>query len=411
MSKRVLVVGVLVGCSVSLVGACTLITNFDKYTSGRVDKPDVQVPDAPTPDTGPACIPKLVPENTATGVGDGTERFVFAMSEMRVALTSADNADAGADGGDGGGGVNGSARALGYDLDLKCTCPGAGTCITPDIGSSVLKGGACDFENGIDNSIGKVIYALDQLLALGGPATAAQLNPRVVIENGTSSLLFILANYNGTDDDKAVTLVAASASGVDDSTKKRPAEPMLFLPDFDGRDRWSFDGQLVASKFPAVPGEYAFNSPPTGHVVGGILVVPNLSSLTVRVGQLSLKMERTLLTAKLVKTAGSYRLENGVIAGRTSSSAVLKALGGIKWQDGSPLCNGNDAGGKYPLAKDIVCSSQDVTIDGAGNGVEACDALSFAFGFSAVPARLGQAIDLPNPPSFCSSAATDTCIR
>jgi hypothetical protein len=407
MLKRGLLVGVLVGSSALLVAACTLITNFDKYKSGGVEKPDVLVPDAPPPaDTGPTCSPALIPENTATGEGDGTGRIVFAMSSMQVGLRSAASADAGTDGGD-------TSRALGYDLDLKCTCPGAGTCTTPDIALSSLKGGVCDFENGIDNSGGKVVNELLKLFAASGDPTApGQLDPQVPITNGKSSILFVVANYNGTDDDKSVQVAVASASGVDNSTQKRPGEANLFLPDFDGQDSWSFDGTSVTSKSPMPAGAYAFNSAAnaTGHVVGGVLVVPNLPNLTARVGQLALRLERSVLTAKIVKVGAAYRLESGVIAGRVTNSNFLGALAGVKSPSG-PFCSASDAGGGYAAAKDIVCSSLDLTIDGAGNGTEPCDALSFAFGFSALPARLGKAIDLPLPPNLCGNVATDACSR
>ena len=104
------------------------------------------------------------------------------------------------------------------------------------------------------------------------------------------------------------------------------------------------------------------------------------------------------VTARLVPMAGSYSLEDGVLAGKWSSDDVLKQLSGLRIF-GQQLCPGSDP---YVQLASKVCSTADIALFD-GSPTDPCTAISVGVSYRATPAKLGVVVDQPDPASDCKT--------
>jgi hypothetical protein len=382
----------------SVVAACTLITNFEKYTSGNspgaADAPAPE-PDAPGVDAGSACV-GTVPPAPPMSATDTTEirRLVFAMSHFGV--TGSAGADA----------------SSGYNLDNKCSCPGPVECVVKRQDGTIYPDPVCDLPGGggVDNAAKSTI---DQIKTLA-PGALPLLDGDAPLKRGDHTLLIVVTGYNGTPNDRDVNVFVVQASGVEASKQGRPNPDGGVLPDFEGgADKWRVDVNAVASVSLESNPQFTFTFQQKGYVAGGVLVVPYIDTpINVRLGDVQpIPLVRGLLTANLVKVGtDDYNLEQGVLTGRVLASSMLRALTVLKDPQAPTLqtCKSNPSS-SYTILKGSLCSNLDVTASDMPVAGQPCDAISLAFAFSAPAAQIGTRVNIAEPPVPCNGAALDSC--
>jgi hypothetical protein len=111
------------------------------------------------------------------------------------------------------------------------------------------------------------------------------------------------------------------------------------------------------------------------------------------IGTIVLDLSGSIVTAHLVQTQGGWSLQDGLLAGRWSTRKLLTSLSALTdpFMSSQYLC-GTDP--TYGSLKTQICAAADLTTDPKLDRTGApCSALSVAFGFTAMPARLGEVYD------------------
>jgi hypothetical protein len=284
-------------------------------------------------------------------------------------------------------------KTLGFDLDDSCTCEsdrrgGAAPCTSTPI--------ACDFDGGVDNTFGR--------LTMGVPAGLGQINVTdTSIANGNGTLLLTVSKYNGKANDQEVVVLVTPAlrpdmnpaPGCSGTGATRPVIAMdadggvLYGPAWDGCDLWG-TGQT--------------STPMLAYVNDYTLVVSTPAQFPVLVGTSVALSSSTVLTALILRDAGgAYSLEDGVMAGRLPSAAIIGALARDQPGPGEqPVCESI----QFNEVKQLICGALDTmgspTQDFGGT---ACNAMSYASAFRAEAARAGAGVAAgPDP---CADAGVD----
>jgi hypothetical protein len=281
----------------------------------------------------------------------------------------------------------------GYDLDHVATCcQGA-----PESCVSATATPHCDGEGGIDNSGGQLIADL-QKVAPTFSDTAVNYH----IENGLYTVLFQVQHYNGTANDTQVTIGVLASHGMDGPPDAAPT------PKWDGTDKWTVDSDYVFDPDAQAVTPGTFDS--HAYVAGGVLV----ASLDFAIalggsgGNLVIvSLTAGVLTANVVGAGGgTFRLEGAQVAGRWSSRALLAELPWI-FAFGAFICPNTNT---YATLKPLICKAADLAGEPFRDGTGApCDALSLAFGFSALPAQVGRILPPAPRPKNCPDAGPDDC--
>jgi hypothetical protein len=331
--------------------------------------------------------------------------------------------------------------AVGFDIDGVCTCDprdhssgeGRVSCTPP---ASPLRAGGCDEDGGIDDA---VAYTFDVFAGVPGFSDSTA-GIELSIACGRQTLLYVLKNYNGQANDIDIAVTAYESVGIHephdggvevDGSVCKVDEAAFdagapYPAKFDGTDVWS----TLAGNPPTLISGWVrdFQLVLDGRISGGGGVLPLLfGTRVVTIGTPILVARLVPLDEKgqplAVDSAGriqspdgkasSFRLEHGVVSGRTSSSDVLSAAGTIRVSGAEPgkseLCNQPLP---YCLLKGAVCSAVDTlripTQDFQG---VACDALSMVLQFDAVMAKKSAKDREPEPPpeAGCARAWTDSC--
>jgi hypothetical protein len=288
---------------------------------------------------------------------------------------------------------------LGYDLDGVCTCDprdtsshaGRASCVSPANGSAL---GGCDDDGGIDNANAHTnVFSAEVIGPLQEQADA-------LIRCGGSTALIIITEYNGKADDPRVFVAvvpsygifegdAGTADGCYDPAQP-PADPTV-PPRWDGQDRWSlpeghydYNTRQPVLTFPGWVNNYTLVLDTRAAQRTGSIPMPVASGL--------LSMGTPTLTARIVpQPSGSFRLEDGVMAGRARIEDVLDIMGGLKIKGVNGESNDTCNPLVLNLLRPILCSAADVVAsperDFRG---DPCDALSFTFSFTAEPALVSN---------------------
>ncbi len=331
----------------SLVVACSLITSFDGIDPRPPSDPDGgdAAADAAVPvDAG--CQRLRWPDRPL-GVDPGGD-----LGDLTSAVTQLRILDPVAQG-----------KSQGFDLDGLCTCPERPACRGKE---------QCDLDSGVDNvsdSLFKTIAALGLSLDDTGL--------RIGIQSGAYGVVVRLSGYNGKPDDPEVKVAVYNAFDVNGEGG---------VPREDGTDEWTVDTEsLLDNRFPAYFASKAY-------VTAGVLVAP-LTRLVIRArlpvsksafALFEMDLRNAFLVARLgARTgAGGIALEDGRIAGRIPVAALLAQA----MRSGACVDSGI-----YQNVRPAVCDARDLPLDPAKDGRdEACDALSFGFGFVASAARIGR---------------------
>jgi hypothetical protein len=283
-------------------------------------------------------------------------------------------------------------------------------------------------------------YTFDFFANVPGFSVADQsINTEIAC--GRQTLLYVLQNYNGQANDPDVVVSAlqsvgihtphdggaeldGSACHVDDVAFDAGA---AYPAKFDGTDIWAPAAGLPAEVVTGWVQDFrlVLDGRPKG-TAGGKLLPLIFGSRVVTVGT-------PILVARLVPLdesgqvlpidgsgkiqspdgkARSFRLVDGILAGRASASDALAGAASIRI-GASPVSNGELCGqpALYCVIKNVVCSGADSmklpTLDFKG---ESCDALSIVLQFDAVPALRGAPRPLAAPPDGgCASTWRDEC--
>ena len=280
----------------------------------------------------------------------------------------------------------GTPPIYGYDLDHVCTCfgtpPGPESCKARVVGAT-----HCDEPNGRDNSAGELLRTFTEVT--NGAFDPTSINTRV--NQGAYGLVLRLRHYNGGMNDQAVELAVFVSNGTplvgDSATPPAPA--------WDGKDSWTLDSDSVVGMQPQpdggmldVPSFVDVNA----YVAGGVLVASVDFPLTLgggNSGVLTLQLTGSAITANVVAQGSSYRLDNGVLAGRWATAKLLASLGATSnpLPPGGFICPGTAF---YNTVKSYICKGADIFVDPtATDPTQPCDAISIGMGFTAYPAVLG----------------------
>ncbi len=286
---------------------------------------------------------------------------------------------------------------LGYDLDKLCTCSS-----DPDGSCKAPNKTVCDGVDGRDNALGSL---LSQVRTLFNLKDLSSDDLTTKIEGGGNTVLIRVQGYNGTAND-AVVEVAWMASDDFDETNTAP-------PKWDGSDEWPvISNSLVGKVAPDGGTQFSVDNAryvdTAAYVTNGTLVASLPDGTFSLTAKTAIQFSAAIFTASVKSSAGSWALEDGVLAGITKVSDILGTLPAI--DDplfGMPLCTDNLL---YSGIKELICEFPDMTI--LATPAKPCDHLSMALRVSAQPATLGSVIVQKPGPSSCAPGtdpADDGC--
>ncbi len=382
--KRAFAVGL------GLIAGCSLLNPLDGFAGGTDDagsfEPDdasnVVAPDG-APDTGEPCKSARPPARPAPTVGSdgGSTTIVLAVSSFEF--------------GDPTDPLNPNSR--GYDLDRLCTCPPScaenKTCIVSE-GRSARRAcvpdgkTSCDYPNGVDNSGGQFWLSISRAL---GP----QLSIASRLKTGEDGLIIRIRNYNDMPDDDAVEVGIFDTFGVEGAQPDAGPLPPLKQ---DGSDRWTIDPASMIGRGRLDTFAY---------VRGGQLVAT--IATTFRIGQLVFPVSDGILTGRLVKGAGGYVLEDGVLSARLFADELLKSLEVIPSPNGNFLCGAREP--TFLSLKDSICSARDLPTDPSLDGLETpCTGVSLAVAFRANAATIGRNVAAGDGVHPCGADWKPSCL-
>jgi hypothetical protein len=307
---------------------------------------------------------------------------------------------------------------IGFDLDNQCTCDTRkGARNAP---SCVSSNPVCDEPDGVDNALDRFATSLRKIIP-------TEINKVIgitqSIDDGTFSVMFYLAGYNGEANDPDVSLSLLNADGfvgptsgshldagppddefcrkLQDSGRACTADGGLAdaerpsKPCWNGCDSWASSDPAIVQDEAIRGGLVPVNMPlASGYVKDGKLVVKFDGPRSVRLGRVTLDLNEARIVAdiKLFMQDGTsvgfgaaqapfrFGLE-GVITGYTGPNSLLSNLGEISVGTGQSIC---DLRGQFTSAKATLCGLRDVNLAGLAGGP--CNGLSVAFPFSASPA-------------------------
>lgn len=355
-----------------LLAACTILNPLDDYTNGiRSDaglEASLDVRSDASIDAG--CALRIPPERPTAGEGSGPLlRFAF------------DSMQPDRDGG-----------PLGYDLDRQCTCQGGPTSC---LNKAAPTAPACDLPEGVDNAGGALYKAI---AAQAKSIAKYDIDPSGPIQRGRATLILQLADWNGTPNDSNVVLGLLYSFGTDGSQDAGDGfwspEAGTIPPKRDGNDVWTYDPDSLPGGVPRIEDRAAY-------VRDGVLV-GRFSSMALALGAVRFVIQDVIITGKLVPFAqGGTQLLEGVIQGRDSAEDILTQF--QMFRSPNPpfdnLCRDEPI---YAALRDNVCKELDIRkAPGDDNKGLPCDAVSLAFAYTAIPAKLGPPFPAPIQPTPC----------
>ncbi len=295
---------------------------------------------------------------------------------IRVALSQLDFGLGGTD--------DGGFASTSFNLDGICTVNAkTSSCVTKasgtDFGTYVVDKSA----TGVDNAGASLI----QFISMQGPVFTPQAISARLRSGGFGGVIYI-TGYNGHADDTTVGAFFFPSFGisVDGGVTFGPT------------DLWRVDkGDLGAS-------ETSMWGDTNAWVAGGKLVahVPRLPlRLTVDPTNplLTLMFDDALLTADIVKDGtGTFRLTNGVLAGRVATQPFLDSINQLYYAPNGAndfICN-NDTFKAFITA--TICNARDIMSSSLNDNTGMpCDAFSAGAGFDTYAVNKQQSGDAPSP--------------
>lgn len=291
---------------------------------------------------------------------------------------------------------SGAPPVYGYDLDQVYTgCDGG-----PESCNAAVAGATHPDElGGLDNSGGQLLAKLSSFdTSIFNSSSISQR-----LQAGTYSLLLQILHYNGQANDTQVTAAIYTSDGI-----QAVGDAAMPPAKWDGTDVWTIDiGSVLLADASPVVGNF---SDGLAYVSGGQLVMHvnfPISLGTTGTGGITVSLTGGVLTGQLVPAGnGTFKLANGLIAGRWNVTGMLGAIQGLMLE-GQPLCQGSIT---YAGIKAQICQYADIMTSSSDDKTgKTCDALSLAFGFTADPANMGNVVATPPKVSVCEAGTPDSC--
>lgn len=273
---------------------------------------------------------------------------------------------------------------MGYDLDGRCTgSQGSTTSESPCRPPGKI---LADGDGGVDNALAALTDKF-AIMSDAGDLLGDLANEQVDLGKATN--IIGLFDYNGLPNDDDVSAQVAmglglSSTGCDDEVLNDDGG---LTPRWDGCDVWAHaPGQIIDGPQPVW-------QTAKGYVADGVLVVrTERMKLGLIYGEIT--AEDCVLTARIEGTEGAYRLVDGIFAGRVSAANVVEIVR-LMDLNGVLVCKDE---ARFSLLRGMICGVRDLPLHRADDGRGlACEAVSFAFGFEAEKARLGNAGTFPTP--------------
>jgi hypothetical protein len=386
LSVRVAVVGALASCAAAGVAACSIYGAdllLPAPADGGSDDATSDVADTDAGGDADTCGHARWPDRPAADDPSSTQEV-----EVIAALATL---DIGAE-------KDGGRPPNGFDLDGVCTCPGPESCT-----NAAATKAHCDNSGGGDNAGGTLLSGLAQF----GSFDSLALNDR--LHKGLFGLIVAIRGWNGQPNDRSVTValyVSNGLSGIEDGGVG-PAKG-------DGTDRWTVDPSTLLGGKATVgldcdrdnaqcaPAFFDSNAYVAGGQLVGSLDFPIVIGGLANNGVIVLDLTGSVVTARLVKVAAGWSLDDGVLAGRWGSAKLLTSLAALAdpLAPGSYLCGADET---YVALKRQICDLADITVDPKRDNTNvACDALSMTVAFTATPAHLGEVYDKGPFPVGCA---------
>ncbi len=327
--------------------------------------------------------------------------------EFIVAVRSVDMGDGAPD-------LDSVGPKIGYDLDLHCTGDGdPSSCLAPP---GVAAASYKDGPGGVDNVAAKLFASAKAFSTKIGSVRYTES-----AEMGGWSLLLRVQEYNGTSNDTHVKLSLFPSPGI--HTQSCVADATV--PAWDGSDAWPIESSSLelGSGFGSdggtgpcgkgVPGfsfdgakfydanAYVSNGTLVANIPNSQIIFASSSSSTI------LKLTAGFVTGKIVKDGTSFRLTNGVLAGRWKAVDLFSSLTHVL-ENGKSICTDSAV---YQAVKLGVCQARDIAAT-LGGPTTPCDALSLALSFETFPAKLGIVLTSALSVSTCPQATDpnlDSC--
>lgn len=376
--------------------SCTLLNSLDGYSGGQGDASTVRDAEtdsslAPDADAGPSCDHARPPQKSDPALdAPGNFTVRFATSSYVLSLSTG-APDSGLEPGHSG-----------FDLDNLCTCaPDEPACV-----NKFAKAAACDLAQGIDNASATLFNSLNPFIN-SSPDFAAAFDSNRYIRNGVYTILFEIANWNGTDNDSTVLFRVIGSGPLENSTIGRdggapPTPPgatpsaSAWVPASDGKDVWAYDDRGVQTDSNA-------------YVRNGVIV--SFANTQFKLGRVSYPIEYGTITAKIGKTNGLYTLSEGLVGGRVSATALLTGLQQLDDPTSgtaTPLCR--DRSPVFDTLHKLICRNIDLASTPANDGKDLpCESLSAGIGFSAVESKFGSKYSPPVDNHPCGVDYVDSC--
>jgi hypothetical protein len=358
---------------IALLGALA-VANGCQILAGIEDRSHDAPPDAApldaalapeaASDTGAPCDPLAPPARPTGTVGGTIGDLTFAGDSIMLEQVN-----------------------LGYDLDHACTCKDT----LEDPGSCVSASPRCDSARGVDNALSPIVAS-----KLGG--SFASLHFDSLIGSGDIDVLIRLRDYNGQDDDEAVTFAMFASNGTISSDAGADAPNPT--PRRDGADTWTVDPESYLDLDAGLDAAVAKFASLQAYVRSNTLVA-QAANAYLGLGEFVLHIQDATLTGDIVRVSHPFRIQNGRLSGRVAADSLLVALQQIKL-GALPFCPGG--GGLFDTTKDAVCAARDVVSDHTRDGRgDPCDALSVGIGFTAVEANIGPLRARAVSPTICDA--------
>lgn len=381
VNGRLLVFGIGSLAFVGAIAACTIVDSL-KLPEDATDSGPGGTKDASTKDVFvDPCRSDLLPSPPDPPVGTGNDgnTYFFAVDSVAFSMPG----DAG--------------LPVGLNLDKQCTCKGMPadpqSCVPLSPNNT-----HCDtLGNGIDNAVALLVNG--QAKQNGFDVQAQSQN---ALADGRNGLLMKIDQYTGDPNDSRILFSFYVSAG--------PSFPDgggigTLKPTFTVADSWTVDeGSLYSG---ADPKRYTAINNTTATVTNDIFVANNLSGVLRLDNGLSLDLKSIELSGRLVKDKdGNLQIDDGVLAGRWTTSSALRNLGALgdpSTPDGGKVCNNAIA---FAGLKGLVCAAADISSTGPDNSNVTCDALSLGLRFTAKAATFGAVVNLDAGVSICGSVDT-----
>ncbi len=337
-------------------------------------------PDAPAEAAAEGgCVHAVPPglpatDDTPDG-GDGGVDIVFAIDMLDLGQNAAGQFDPN--------------DPLGFDLDGVCTCfDDAG----PSCASSMV---TCDTVGGRDE-------AANQILAVLGAEDnhLSHSHLQAQIASGVFGMLLHVHGYNGMANDQSVVVEYFPSPG-----SQGP-------PSADGGTSWNVTPESVLN---GSPGQWVSIYQDIHAYVNDHVLVSHLTAFAFLVlpntggndNPITFDLRDVVAVASIVQSGGTWSLQSGQVGARWATSDALYSFHTLSDTNGNSLCGSDPT---YQLVSSGICSQADIASSPANdNQGLPCDALSMGFGFTAIPAQLGDEVDPLVVPSTCPDNWAPMC--